>query len=72
MEPSRDRQAGDKSFTSDELADLDYLNSGDERRWLRGLQSYTLRWVDLHRGEAVEFVAIAEGLAAAVPSSNPN
>jgi hypothetical protein len=31
-----------------------------------------MRWVDRHRGEAVEFVDIAEGLAAAVPSSKPN
>lgn len=69
MERSRDRQAGDKGFTPDELADL---NSGDERRWLRGLQSYTLRWVDRHRGAAVEFGDIADDLATAVPSSNPN
>ncbi len=69
MERSRERQAGDKGFKPDELTDL---NSGDERRWLRGLQSYTFRWVDLHRGDAVEFVDIAEGLATAVPSSNPN
>jgi hypothetical protein len=29
------------------------LNADDEVRWLRGLQSYTLRWVLEHRDEAV-------------------
>ena len=69
MECSRDRQVGDKGFTPDELADL---NSGDERRWLLGLQSYTLRWVDRHCDEAVEFVDTSGGPATAVPNSNPN
>jgi hypothetical protein len=69
MERSRDRQAGDTGFTADELADL---NSGDERRWLRGLQSYTLRWVDRHRDQAVEFIEVRASLTAAVPSSHSN
>ena len=67
MERSRDRQAGDKDFTPDELADL---NSGDERRWLRGLQSYALRWVDRHRDQAVEFVEIRATLTAVIPSTH--
>jgi len=39
---------------------------------LRGLQSYTLRWVDLHRDQAVEFVEIRASLTTAVPSSHFN
>ncbi len=50
MERSRTRQSGSSDYTTNELNDL---NSGDERRWLRGLQSYTLRWVLEHRDEAV-------------------
>lgn len=69
MERSRDRQAGDNGFTPGELADL---NSGDERRWLRELQSYTLRWVDRHRDQAVEFVEIRASLTAVVPRSQSN
>ncbi|MCZ2076619.1 MAG: hypothetical protein LC130_16680 [Bryobacterales bacterium] len=42
MQRSRERQAGDRSFTNEELA---LINSGVARDWLRGLQSYTLRWV---------------------------
>lgn len=52
-----------------ELADP---NSGDEQRWFRGLQSYTLRWVDRHCGEAVEYAEIVTGQATAVPSRNSN
>jgi len=50
MERSRTRQTGSSDYTTSELADL---NAGDERLWLRGLQSYTLRWVIEHRDEAV-------------------
>jgi hypothetical protein len=42
MQRSRERQAGDRSFTNEELA---LINSGVARAWLRGLQSYTFRWV---------------------------
>ena len=51
MERSRERQAGDRSFTDEELF---LLNSGDPRSWLRGLQSYTLRWVERHHAEFVK------------------
>ncbi|MFN9298934.1 MAG: hypothetical protein ACK6DZ_14660 [Acidobacteriota bacterium] len=47
---SRTGQPGYEDDTHDELADL---NADDEVRWLRGLQSYTLRWVLAHRDEAV-------------------
>jgi hypothetical protein len=47
---SRARQAGSIDYITSELADL---NADDERLWLRGLQSYTLRWVLEHRDEAV-------------------
>ncbi len=43
MGRSKERQAGDRSFTDEELA---LLNSSNPRAWLRGLQSYTLRWVE--------------------------
>jgi hypothetical protein len=49
-ERSRTRQTCSSDYTASELADL---NAGDERRWLRGLQSYTLRWVLEHHDEAV-------------------
>lgn len=49
MDRSRDRQAGDSSFTADERT---LLASRDPEEWLRGLQSYTLRWVERHK-EAV-------------------
>lgn len=52
MERSRQRQAGDNSFTEAELIDI---NSGDSARWLRGLQAYTLRWVEQHETDAVDF-----------------
>ena len=52
--------------------ELAELNSGDERRWLRGLQSYTMRWVDRHRDQAVEYVEICASMTAAVPSSHSN
>jgi hypothetical protein len=51
MQRSKERQAGDRSFTDEELL---LLNSGDPRSWLRGLQSYTLRWVERHHAEFVK------------------
>ncbi|HET7100889.1 MAG TPA: hypothetical protein VFJ52_07050, partial [Terriglobia bacterium] len=41
------RQAGGK-FTE---AERSLLQSGDARLWLKGLKSYTARWVDEHRNE---------------------
>ena len=43
MERCRERQAGDRNFTDEELA---LIQSSDPREWLRGLQAYTLRWVE--------------------------
>jgi hypothetical protein len=51
MERSKERQAGDRSFTEEELL---LLESGRPEDWLRGLQSYTLRWVEQHRAAFVE------------------
>lgn len=51
MQRSKERQAGDRSFTDEELL---LLNSGNPRAWLRGLQSYTLRWVERHHAEFVK------------------
>jgi hypothetical protein len=42
MDRSKERQAGDRGFTNEELT---LINSGVAREWLQGLQSYTLRWV---------------------------
>lgn len=42
MNRSKERQAGDRGFTNEELT---LVNSGVAREWLQGLQSYTLRWV---------------------------
>lgn len=62
MERSKERQAGDRSFTNEELV---LLNSGDPFAWLRGLQSYTLRWVEqqhakLGGGRATRSVAVKQ------------
>jgi hypothetical protein len=46
MARSRDRQAGDKGFTNEEQI---LLKSSDQKQWLKGLQSYTLRWVEQNR-----------------------
>jgi hypothetical protein len=51
MERSKERQAGDRSFTGEELRQVE---SGRPEDWLRGLQSYTLRWVEKQRAELVE------------------
>jgi hypothetical protein len=51
MERSKERQAGDRSFTAEELR---LLESGRPKEWLQGLQSYTLRWVEKQRAEFVE------------------
>ena len=46
MAKSRDRQAGCGAFNETERAQLE---SGDPAIWLKGLQSYTRRWVEQHR-----------------------
>ena len=45
MQKSRDRQAGAACFTAEESA---CLTSPDPATWLRGLKSYTLRWIAEH------------------------
>lgn len=65
MERSKERQAGDRSFTDEELA---LLNSGNPYDWLRGLQSYTLRWVERHH---VEFVKDRTIRATPLKQSSP-
>ncbi|MFN7544971.1 MAG: hypothetical protein ACK5TN_19500 [Acidobacteriota bacterium] len=49
-ERSRAGKSGCERYTLNEFADV---NADDDRRWLRGLQAYTLRWVLQHRDEAV-------------------
>ena len=46
MAKSRDRQGGGAAFNETERAQL---QSGDPAIWLKGLQSYTRRWVEEHR-----------------------
>ena len=51
MSKSRDRQAGSGVFTEIERAQIE---SGDPVLWLKGLQSYTRRWVEEHRAGQVD------------------
>ncbi len=51
MAKSRDRQAGCAAFSDIERIQLE---SGDPELWLRGLQSYTRRWVEQHRNGGVD------------------
>ena len=46
MERCKDRQVGDKGFTGEEQI---LLRSPDPEEWLKGLQSYTRRWVEQNR-----------------------
>jgi hypothetical protein len=46
IERSKERQAGSEYFTSEEWVQV---NSQNPREWLKGLQSYTRRWVLKHR-----------------------
>ena len=48
MQRSKERQAGDRNFTEEELI---LINSSRPHEWLRGLQSYTLRWVERQHAE---------------------
>ncbi|MEQ1887025.1 MAG: hypothetical protein ABL967_18325 [Bryobacteraceae bacterium] len=58
MMRSRERQAGDHGFTDEEAL---LIRSASSEEWLRGLQSYTLRWVDRHRDQWTPFQAGARG-----------
>ena len=53
---SKERQAGSNHFTPDERRQL---NSPDAREWLKGLKSYTRRWVDAHRNGAEDTWTVA-------------
>ena len=52
MVRSRERQAGDNGFTVEEER---LVRSEVPKDWLRGLQSYTLRWVERHRDQWTAF-----------------
>jgi hypothetical protein len=52
MVRSRERQAGDNGFTIEEER---LVRSEVPKDWLRGLQSYTLRWVERHRDQWTAF-----------------
>ncbi|MBY0502739.1 MAG: hypothetical protein K2X03_02435 [Bryobacteraceae bacterium] len=55
VERSKDRQAGSEYFTSEEWSQI---NSGDPRAWLKGVQSYTHRWVLKHRDIDDDFLVL--------------
>ncbi len=59
IECSRDRQIGCEEFTAEEWVQL---NSADVHEWLRGLQSYTYRWVQNNRGVANEMLTSSRTL----------
>lgn len=58
MMRSRERQAGDRGFTEEEVRLIGSVNSEE---WLRGLQSYTLRWVDRNQDQWTPFQPPARG-----------
>ena len=58
MMRSRERQAGDSAFTAEEAR---LIRSANSEEWLRGLQSYTLRWVDRHRDQWAPFQPTMRG-----------
>ena len=61
MEMSQHRQAGAAAFTERERAQLE---SGDPSCWLKGLQSYTRRWVEEHQaGKADTWTIVADRVA---------
>ncbi|HYL15751.1 MAG TPA: hypothetical protein VEV41_22135 [Terriglobales bacterium] len=65
MTRSRQRQAGDNSFTSEEEM---LVRAEVPEQWLRGLQSYTLRWVERHRDQYVTRRVAAPGVLAPEPA----
>ncbi|MCP5119864.1 MAG: hypothetical protein GY953_54390, partial [bacterium] len=64
MALSQERQAGDHTFTESERA---LLASGHPRSWLRGLQSYTRRWVEEHKDRCLGLKEVSAQKALAVP-----
>jgi len=65
MMRSRQRQAGDNSFTSQEEM---LVRSEVPEEWLRGLQSYTLRWVERNREQYVTSRTAMPGVLAPEPA----
>ena len=53
---ARERQAGSAHFTEEESRQL---RSSDTREWLKGLKSYTRRWVEQHRSGCEDTWTIA-------------
>jgi hypothetical protein len=65
MSKSLERQAGCSVFTEAELAEI---RSNDATVWLRGLQSYTRRWVERHRdGGDDTWTAVPHSIKERVP-----
>jgi len=63
---AKERQAGSEHFTALESAQL---NSQDSREWLRGLKSYTRRWIEEHRDGGADNWTVASACARAAPGS---
>lgn len=57
MQRSAERQAGGERFTAEESI---LVASSDPREWLKGLQSYTRRWVEQHRQGCADSWTVAE------------
>lgn len=68
IECSKDRQAGGERFTS---AEWSYVNSQNPREWLKGLQSYTYRWVLKNRNADGPELRIADGERAGFVDQQP-
>ena len=58
---AKERQAGCEYFTAAESAQL---NSPNAREWLKGLKSYTRRWVEEHREGGADHWTVTVPLAA--------
>lgn len=57
MQGSAERQAGGDRFTAEESV---LVASSDPHEWLKGLQSYTRRWVEQHRQGCADTWTVAE------------
>ncbi|MCZ2078351.1 MAG: HD domain-containing protein [Bryobacterales bacterium] len=56
MAKSRERQAGSGAFSDAECAQLE---TDDPATWLRGLQGYTLRWIERHWNGAADTCTVS-------------
>src|SRR5579871_2754588 len=63
---AKERQAGSEHFT---VLESTQLNSQDSREWLRGLKSYTRRWIEEHRDGGADNWTVAAACARAAPGS---